>query len=536
MNLRSRLRVAALCAVVSTVMPADPLLSQPLEEQPRNADREVLIADQLHAKQLPTDLKTQAMVFTGPAGDGRRGSAGFIVNGQELLGDGGAGTGWHFTFQRDPSGFGFQIIHPFKDGHVLIAVGSAVTIHRGGSWTKIGWGDPSSSDRVEPTAAGKRILPLKPGVPHSVVSQLSHTGRYLLWMDGSLVCQHLIEKASRLELESKGRIWGGSSWNGVSFAGPKFRTQLQPGEAGLILSPMDGAGPRHRFEDITLARLWDAASREDDGDFAPLFARIDNLREAGQLTLAPRVGGSRGGDFEVLSTEASVLTGFQYTASRLYAGHLTIKAIRPIFRNRQGQWRGDWLGRPTGKVRQVKAREGYVVAGAVAKGGNRVDGMRLIFMRVHEGRLNPDDTYRSDWIGGRGGHPETLYAANGHPIVGLHGRTGADLDSLGFIQANPSPPLKPARSLKALMPHLTGKWLVTYMNKTKHTREIHANQRVNDNAEISESSGDILIYFPDVIERVTLVGEQLFIEHFNPSSTYPDGTPAAMGIGRRIDP
>ncbi len=62
--------------------------------------------------------------------------------------------------------------------------------------------------------------------------------------------------------------------------------------------------------------------------------------------------------------------------------------------------------------------------------------MRLVFMRVKNGRLNPDDTYRSKWIGGHGGGAETLYAANGQPVIGVYGRQGHDLDAIGFIQVD----------------------------------------------------------------------------------------------------
>jgi len=132
-----------------------------------------------------------------------------------------------------------------------------------------------------------------------------------------------------------------------------------------------------------------------------------------------------------------VLIGFEYTTSTFYGGHLTIKSLRPILRSRDGESVGDWHGVPHGKVRREKAKNGYVVAGVVAKSGHRVDGMRLIFMRVENGELIPGDTYRSEWIGGRGGGAETLYAADGCPIVGVYGRRGHDLDAIGFIQVAP---------------------------------------------------------------------------------------------------
>ncbi len=262
-----------------------------------------------------------------------------------------------------------------------------------------------------------------------------------------------------------------------------------------------------------------------------LLKHVETLRAFGQVKRSNTVGGQRGGPFEVTSEEPSVLVGFLYTASRHYAGHLTIKAVRPIFRGLIGESMGDWCGRPHGKARRVCAEDGYAVAGIVAKYGNRVDGMRLIYMRVKDGRLNPDDTYRSEWIGGRRGSPETLCAANGHPVIGIYGRKGADLDALGFLQADATP--EPGRSLDALMPRLTGKWVVTYTNKTQHTREIHVDRRVNEDNRIVQGYGDILIDFPEAVERITLVGNRLFVEHFNPRSTYPDGIPAVMGVGKK---
>ena len=42
-------------------------------------DDEILICSMMHAKQMPSDFQVKAMKFTGPSGDGRRGSAGFVV-------------------------------------------------------------------------------------------------------------------------------------------------------------------------------------------------------------------------------------------------------------------------------------------------------------------------------------------------------------------------------------------------------------------------------------------------------------------------
>ena len=294
--------------------------------------------------------------------------------------------------------------------------------------------------------------------------------------------------------------------------------------------PVTGSSGQVSGLDASAAEPNDLAE-ENATHLNELLKRVASLRLFGQVKRSDTVGGQRGGPFEVTSEEPSVLIGFEYTASRHYAGHFTIKAVRPIFRATSGESLGDWCGVPRGKARRVCAQDGYAVAGIVAKYGNRVDGMRLIYMRVKDGRLNPDDTYRSEWIGGRRGSPETLCAANGHPVIGIYGRKGADLGALGFLQADATPDA--GRSLDALMPRLTGKWIVTYTNKTQHTREIHPDRRVNEDDRIVQKNGNILIVFPNVIERVTLVENKLFVEHFNPRSTYPDGIPAVMGVAKR---
>ena len=175
---------------------------------------------------------------------------------------------------------------------------------------------------------------------------------------------------------------------------------------------------------------------ESQEHFEPLFERIDSAREFGELKRSKNAGGSGGGPFEALPTMPSLLVGFEYSTATFYGGHLTVKSIRPIFRTCDGESLGDWYGVPHGKIRSQKAKDGYVLAGIVAKRGHRVDGIRLVLMRVKNGRLNPDDTYRSKWIGGHGGGAETLYAANGQPVIGVYGRQGHDLDAIGFIQVD----------------------------------------------------------------------------------------------------
>jgi hypothetical protein len=71
------------------------------------------------------------------------------------------------------------------------------------------------------------------------------------------------------------------------------------------------------------------------------------------------------------------------------------------------------------------------------KGGNRIDGLSVTFMRTFmrikaNGTLDPRDSYASAWFGGTGGKEVTL-GGTGKPVIGLTGRRGLDLDALGVV-------------------------------------------------------------------------------------------------------
>jgi hypothetical protein len=398
---------------------------------------ELLLCSRINAKQMPPDFAIAAMRFTGPSGDGRRGSAGFVVKAKQ-----GEGTRLSFSFQRDATGYGFQVIHPLGKGHVLVSVQSGgVTIHRGGSWGDIGWGNPATSEQVELNADAMNLLSLEAIATYQVISELSPAGKYRLVINDKVICGRTIERADPLVLKvpQDKSVWGGSGWDRTPFAGEGFAPKLRPGHVGLILGPMDGSGPNQNLQDVRLTTMPPIAGMklpQASTDLEPLFQRIDHAREFGTLVRSKTAGGPGGGPFESTLDEPTLLVGFEYTLSTFYGGHLTVKSFRPIYQTRQGETLGEWHGVPHGEVQRVKAKAGYVVTAIVARHGHRLDGMRLLYMRVRGAGLNPDDAYRSKWIGGQGGGCETLYATYGQPIVSIFGRQGHDLDAIGFAQVD----------------------------------------------------------------------------------------------------
>ena len=144
-----------------------------------------------------------------------------------------------------------------------------------------------------------------------------------------------------------------------------------------------------------------------------------------------RLGGSGGGPFEDLAPSRGVLVALRVALAPFGSGTI-IKAIEPAYRVGDELKRGRVHGRPSDEAKTLMARPGYAVGGLVAKTGARVDGFRVIFMKIASERLDPKDSYESEWVGGRGGGPETRLVSDGRPFSGIYGREGDDLDALGL--------------------------------------------------------------------------------------------------------
>ena len=98
-------------------------------------------------------------------------------------------------------------------------------------------------------------------------------------------------------------------------------------------------------------------------------------------------------------------------------------------------------GQPSSQVRfaSVLAKDGYAVAGIITKKNNLLDGFKVIFMRMDGAKLNSKDSYESEWQGSTFGGEEIALGGDGRPVVGIHGRSGLVLDSLGLVQLDVGP-------------------------------------------------------------------------------------------------
>ena len=100
---------------------------------------------------------------------------------------------------------------------------------------------------------------------------------------------------------------------------------------------------------------------------------------------------------------------------------------------------------PRGAARFV-ARPGYAVGGLLARRGQLVDAIRILFMRNRGELLDTSDFYLSPWIGGDFGTGPTLLGGDGRQVAGVFGRKARAIDALGVAlreSPNSSAPPKP---------------------------------------------------------------------------------------------
>ena len=78
-----------------------------------------------------------------------------------------------------------------------------------------------------------------------------------------------------------------------------------------------------------------------------------------------------------------------------------IDGVTPIYSRTDAPKTGPY-GQAVGRPLRIEAKPGYAVAGLVGRASDRIEGFRLVFMRLHDGHFDPQDRYQSRWVGGRG--------------------------------------------------------------------------------------------------------------------------------------
>ncbi|HEX4132145.1 MAG TPA: protein kinase, partial [Pirellulales bacterium] len=242
---------AAPAPVVATAEPlpeatASPPPSPPPASSPPKVLPPDLVCDLLQANRDPQGLHaTDAITFTGPDGDGRRGSRGILLPAPPSWTR--TGTQWTFSYLGAKAPCGFQVVHPWQKGHVLVSMRGRLRITPGGPWAMPGWTVKGAGVPYEKTKYFGDELPLKDDVEHSVISQLDAKGQYRMWYDGHLVATAVITEAQPLTLEITDK-------RSKTLTGEGLPEVFPPGRAAVIIAPVDGVA---RLSNIELSAILD---------------------------------------------------------------------------------------------------------------------------------------------------------------------------------------------------------------------------------------------------------------------------------------
>ncbi|GEM_PF-2963534 len=211
-------------ATVSTTGQPDSPPSVPVTNAVVLKTRDVI--QQLAAKRIPEGIGEGVTVFPGARGNGRVGAWCLYVplESTEIAN----GTEWQFEFRTGGSSRGLHIIHPWRDGQLVVFMyRDRIAVNPVGE--KRDNYLLQSRHPVEQTPAWNDTFPLKSGSPYQVKSRLYPDGRYVLEMNGEVVATSSIDTVTPFKLNEK-------------FNHAKALREWQPGMAGLMVGPRDSAG------------------------------------------------------------------------------------------------------------------------------------------------------------------------------------------------------------------------------------------------------------------------------------------------------
>ena len=121
-----------------------------------------------------------------------------------------------------------------------------------------------------------------------------------------------------------------------------------------------------------------------------------------------------------IAPAGGVLVGLRFTKGENWGG--AIRAIQPIYLVDNKFHDGQRHGLPGGKSQhEVLAKPGYAVGAIIVRAGLVMDAVQVEFHRLENGRLKPEDSYRSQWIGSEGGQLYKPIKSNGRPVAGISG-------------------------------------------------------------------------------------------------------------------
>lgn len=155
---------------------------------------------------------------------------------------------------------------------------------------------------------------------------------------------------------------------------------------------------------------------------------VKGKSEISKYAMGKRYGGD-GRPFEEIPQKAVFLTGFRIWWDG--KPNRWFDAMQAIYNGPGGRIEGARYGVTRSTPHVLEAKDGYAVGAVTMRVGGKIDAMKLTFMKLDNGVLNPADSYSSEWIGGTNTGEKT-YKMLGVPI-GIYGTHDVDCNSIGLI-------------------------------------------------------------------------------------------------------
>ena len=186
----------------------------------------------------------------------------------------------------------------------------------------------------------------------------------------------------------------------------------------VILRKADGEQVRVPLDRLSEADRQFAGSVQSDS-----LASFSQSSDDGPGDTA-MAGGTEGWEFRTEGSAGQLLVGIRYRLGG-WAGEKTVGPLEAVFDRHAS----------ADRQQAAIAREGFAVGAVNVDAKRFVNALQLVFMRVKsDGRLDPTDSYTTEWIGLPTGRPTQTLGGSGAPIIGIYGRHGAILNALGLVR------------------------------------------------------------------------------------------------------
>lgn len=133
----------------------------------------------------------------------------------------------------------------------------------------------------------------------------------------------------------------------------------------------------------------------------------------------------------------SALVGIKIWVNKVWVGNVAerrfVSAVQLFFLTDAGVQSGRIHGDLSREAHLIVAKDGYSLGGLVSKKSERVDALKLQFMKLTATGLDASQSYESEWVGGDGDSDEKRIGGSGASIIGLNVLEKVELYDLDII-------------------------------------------------------------------------------------------------------